>query len=220
MTSPGFPAAPNSGPHTSQAAGRQVSLPTSSAGGTGMAPPGRGVGQPTLAELTGLTTDLLVKRYRIGVENFAREVFELNDAMLDTAFRQEAGVGRWPCRVLLGHVADAELAFVHRMRRTVAEEGPVFGVWDENAFIDSGLYGTPENGAKFPIGGFVATLHTLRAWTGQWLTELPATAFDRVALHPERGEQTLRLILQYATWHLEHHAWFLNKKVARLLGRA
>jgi hypothetical protein len=29
---------------------------------------------------------------------------------------------------------------------------------------------------------------------------------------------TVRSIAEYATWHLENHAWFLNRKVGRLLG--
>jgi hypothetical protein len=175
---------------------------------------------PSLEATLAQSPTELLARFRVGVERFDRRVLTLMDSQLDTAFQPEGGVGRWPARVLLGHLADAEVAFVHRMRRCVAEDGPLFSVWDENAFIDSGLYGTPETGPKFPIGGFIATIHTLRAWTGEWLTTLPESAFQRRAMHPERGEQSLRLILAYDTWHLEHHAWFLNLKVAKFLGPA
>lgn len=174
--------------------------------------------QPVLSSFQALPTAELVRRFRVGVENYDRRVLQLDDAMLDTAFRPDAGVGRWPCRVLLGHLADADLAFVQRMRRIVAEEHPTLQPWDENAFIDSGMYGTPETGARFPAAGFVAVVHTLRQWTGEWLASLDAEAFARTGLHVERGPQSLRLILDYAAWHLEHHAWFLNRKVVKLLG--
>lgn len=161
----------------------------------------------------------MVDRYAVGVENFDRRVFELNDGELDTAFLPDAGVGRWPARVLLGHLADAELAQVHRIRRTVAEEHPVLATWDENAFIDAGLYGRPGSGADYPAGAFVAVIHTLRKWAAQWLRTLPEEAWERKALHPERGELTVRLMTAHITWHLEHHAWYLNRKVDLLLRR-
>lgn len=173
---------------------------------------------PTRDALASLPISELILRFATGVENLNARVTKLSDADLDTAFRPEANVGRWPCRVLLGHLADAELPFVMRMRRIVAEDHPMLEPWDENAFIDNNMYGSPQTGARYPIGAFIATVHTLRAWTSGWLQTLPPQAFERKGLHAERGEQTLRTILEYDTWHLEHHAWFLNAKVARLTG--
>lgn len=173
---------------------------------------------PVFDAFSPLTPEALLERYRLGVERFDPRVLKLDDAQLDTAFRPDAGVGRWPCRVLLGHLADAEVAFVHRLRKVAAEDRPILQPWDEDAFIDAGLYGTPQTGAKFPIGAFVAAIHTLRQWTAAWLPTLPEPAWTRTGLHTQRGEQSLRTIFTYDTWHLEHHAWYLNRKVARLTG--
>lgn len=169
--------------------------------------------QPKLDEFMSLPVGSLLERYRIGVENFDRRVVQLTDEQLDMAWLPTAGVGRWPCRVLLGHLADAELVFVARMRQMVAEDRPTFSVWDEDAFVDSGIY----SGSKRPIGAFIATIHTLRKWHAEWLATLEPAAFDRAALHPLSGAQTTRLVLTYATWHLEHHAWYLNAKIDRLM---
>ncbi|MBX3357468.1 MAG: DinB family protein [Phycisphaeraceae bacterium] len=172
-----------------------------------------------LDQVMALSQPELVARFGAGVEAFDRRVFELDDAGLDTAFLPSAGVGRWPCRVLLGHLADAELSFVQRLRRIVAEDGPVLEAWDENAFIDRAvMYGTPQTGSRFPIGAFVATVHTLRKWTHEWLAGLPPEAWARTGMHTVRGEMTFRTVLEYDVWHLEHHAWYLNRKVERLLG--
>lgn len=168
--------------------------------------------QPKIEDFLAMTPAELLERFRIGVEAFDRRVLELSDEQLDMAWLPEAGVGRWPARILLGHLADAEVFFVGRMRRIVAEDGPVFEVWDENQFIDSNVY------RDQPVAAFVAAIHTLRKWIGPWLAGLPPEAFQRRAMHPVRGEQTLRMVLAYDTWHLEHHAWYLNAKVARLLG--
>jgi hypothetical protein len=173
---------------------------------------------PERSSLAAWPSAKLVERFKIGVENFDRRVFELDDAQLDTAFLPEAGVGRWPCRVLLGHLADAELLFVSRMRKVVGEERPILAMWDEEAFIDHGMYGTPQTGPGHPIGAFIATVHTLRQWHAGWLLTLGEQAWAREGLHPQKGPQTLRTILEYDVWHVEHHARYLNMKVARLLG--
>lgn len=169
-----------------------------------------------------MTPAELLERYRVGVERLDSRVFDLSSEDLDRAWGAAAGVGKWPIRVLLGHLADAEVSFVHRMRRVVAEPGSEMGVWDDQAFIDAGLYGVvsmEEGGAPTspPIGAAVAVLHTLRQWTALWLAELSEDRWRYAGLHPERGPMTLRDLLAYATWHLEHHGYFCNMKVARLV---
>jgi hypothetical protein len=174
--------------------------------------------KPRLEEFAAVPPQQLVERFAKVIDRIERRLIDLNDSQLDTFFRPEAEVGRWSCRVLVGHVADADIVFVHRMRRAVAEENPVLAVWDENAFLDGGLYGDPDRGIRLPVAGSVAVIHTMRLWGADWLRSLEPSDFERKSLHPERGEQTVRLILTYATWHLEHHAWYLSRKLEKLLG--
>ncbi len=175
---------------------------------------------PGKAELAGLGIAELMDRYSQGIERFERRLLDLTDAQLDTAFRPESGVGRWSCRTLVGHLADAELVFSHRMRRAVAEENPTFALWDENAFIDSRLYAGEKGGGDRPIAGSVALIHTIRLWTTDWLRTLGDSEFARRALHPEAGPVTVGSILAVATWHLEYHAWYLSRKLEKMLGAA
>lgn len=179
--------------------------------------------RPTLAELASHSGEDLVRRAAIGIEHLDARLFQLSDEQLDQAFLPDVGVGTWPVRVLLGHLADAEMVFVHRMRRVVAEDRPVLAVWDEQAFIDGGAYSAAvlRPGMPMPnVGGFIATIYTLRAWMSEWLSCLDPGCWARQAMHPQRGPQTLRTICEYNTWHLEHHAWYLNAKVERFLGIA
>lgn len=169
-------------------------------------------------EFEGLSAGELIARIRVGVDWFDPRVGELSNEQLDRAFLPEAGVGRMPCRVLIGHLADAELLMVHRMRRVASEEGLVIQPWDQNATIDAGFYGDASGGVRHPIGAFVAVIHTLRQWAGVWLGTLSAGEWERRALHPEYGELTVRRIAEQDAYHLEHHAWYLNRKVRRLLG--
>ena len=169
---------------------------------------------PLMGECESLELGEIIRRYAQGTTLLERRLLDLDDEQADAYFRPEAGVGRWSCRALVGHLADAELVQVHRMRRTVAEDQPVFALWDENAFLDAGLY----TGAERPLAGFVATIHTLRVWTGEWLESLPESAWQRISLHPESGEQSLRSLLNKTTWHFEHHVWYLRRKLSRILG--
>lgn len=187
----------------------------------------------TVAELEALPTLHLVSRYRRGIEIIDRRVFELTEREIDQAFLPAAAgepdTGRWPVRVLIGHVADSDLVFSHRMRRAVGEENPVLATFDEDSFVDSNLYGNqtqvyaddPEQDkarVMNVLGGHLAVVHTLRQWTGQWMLRLSEEQWERKALHPQRGAMSVKRILAYATWHLEHHGRFLARKLDKMVG--
>lgn len=176
----------------------------------------------TAKEIATLPAGELVARFRRGVANYDPRVFSLTREQMEQAFLPDAGVGRWSVRMLLGHMADAEIAAAHRLRRAVAEDQPLLSVWDENAFIDSGLYELPrqmhDNDPASLIGGFVAVVHTMRMFNAQWLGGLEASQWERVAMHPERGPMSVRTMVALNTWHLEHHARYLQMKLDRMLG--
>lgn len=176
-----------------------------------------------------LPTPDLIARYRRGVENFDRRLFALTAEQIDTAFLPGSGVGTWPVRVLLGHLADADLAQAHRIRRAVGEDHPVLSLWDANSFIDHDVYGlragpkdldtaARDHQAMTMVGGCVALIHTVRQWTGQWLGTLSEKQWVREALHPERGPVSIRTMTAIMTWHLEHHARYLRAKLDVLVG--
>ena len=174
---------------------------------------------PQRHEFGAMTLPELVRRFRRGVENFDRRVFDLSEDQLDQAFLPDAGVGNWPIRVVLGHLADADMVAVHRMRRIVAEDQPILAEWDENAFVDRNLYGVGQGMAGGGVvGALVAAIHVLRQWGGIWVAGLPDEQLARTGMHPTHGPQSVRDILVYYTWHLEHHAAYINAKIERFLG--
>jgi len=177
---------------------------------------------PTAIEdIRALDPPTLVARMRVGVEAFDPRLFELGDEDLDRAWTPASGAGRWPIRVLLGHLADTELLSASRLRMVFALDSPTLPPFDEHAYIDSGIYGCTDGVAiRPPVGGDVAAIHTTRCWAVAFLFQLDESAWARRALHPERGPTTMLGIAQYQCWHLEHHAWFLNRKIERILGPA
>ncbi len=173
-------------------------------------------GPPRADALSGLELEELIARYEGGANRIPTVVLELPTEALDRVFHPDEGVGRWSVRGVLSHLADAELVLTHRMRRQVSEAGPVFTPWDPDAFIEQTVYGEAGRAERLPPAGFVAVAHTLRRWTAEWLRTLGEDAWSRAGLHPEQGEQTLRDQVEKATWHLEHHVWFLERKLERL----
>lgn len=159
--------------------------------------------------------EALIVRYLRGVENFDPRVFDLTDEQTDAVYDGEAGAGSWPVRVLMGHLADAELVYTFRIRRAIAEDSPVVNTWDEQAFIDGGLYGAE---LRPPVAGFVAAIHTMRRWTAELLMSLTSEQWERKAMHPELGEVTVRSMVDMVTEHLEHHNAFLQQKLDQTLG--
>jgi hypothetical protein len=174
--------------------------------------------KPVRDTIAALPRPELIRRYEGGGQVLNAKVLQLDDAQLDTFFQPEAGVGRWSCRALVGHLADAEIVLAHRTRRQVAEDRPVFGLWDEDAFVASGLYGIDGKTPKPKVAGYVAVIHTMRLWMAEWLRGLPDAAWARQGMHPERGPLTVTDQVAIATWHVEYHGWFLDRKLERLTG--
>ena len=166
-----------------------------------------------------LPTDQLLDAYKAWQDHIPRRLLDLDDEQLDTAFTESSGLGRWPARVLVGHLADCEIVYTHRFRRIVAEDNPILSTFDPDAMVDAGLYGNDKGGADKPVAAFVAVIHTTRTWTAEWLSTLDESAWDRSSLHPDTGPVSLKDALAHAVWHIEHHAQFLNRKLDRLLGQ-
>src|ERR1043165_4764615 len=94
---------------------------------------------PDRADFEGIPDAQLLSRYRRGLELVDPRVFELSEEQMDMAFLPEAGVGNWPVRVLVGHLADADMLFIHRMRRGVSGGTPVVGSLGVTAANVSGM---------------------------------------------------------------------------------
>ena len=176
---------------------------------------------PDLDEIRTLDTMMLVARLRLGLERVDPRAFEMEPESADRPWDPADGVGTWSCRALLAHLLDAELVYNYRIRRTLAEDGPVLENFDEHAFLASPLYGgARENGSsvRTPMGAMAASIHALRQTLGATLYQLDDADWDRRAMHPDRGPVTVLDLVRLHTWHVEHHAAFLNAKVAKLLG--
>ncbi len=175
----------------------------------------------TRDELLALPSGQLIDRYANGVNTLDARLLELDAGHLGTYLRPESGAGRWSCRALIVHLADSEMVLVHRMRRIVCEDRPLLALWDEDSFIDAAVCDGGGAGTKEPppLAGAIGTIHTLRMWTADWLRTLSEEALDREGLHPESGAVSVREILAYSAWHLEHHGAIMRSKIDLFLAQ-
>ncbi len=175
--------------------------------------------RPSMREIRDLDASTLCARMHQGLSLFDPRVVELDNDLVSQAWLENAGVGTWPIRVLIGHLADCETVMTHRCRRIIAEDNPTLNLWDEHAFIDGGIYGCTEGSTLLPpMGGDLAMIHTTRSWLVVLLMQLNEDQWNRQGMHPTNGPMTVREIANYNCWHLEHHAWYLNAKIEKIAG--
>ncbi len=120
------------------------------------------------------------------------------------------GPGKWSTQQVIIHIADADLAFAHRLKRIIAEDKPIYDAWSENDFIAHLSYDAQS------IEDAIVTIEATHRQLMRVIRALPAGWLDRVGVHSQRGEQTARVVLDYATWHVAHHLKFVKGKREKL----
>jgi len=116
--------------------------------------------------------------------------------------------GKWSIRQIVAHLADAEIVATMRLRQLIAEENPKIEAWDENAWASNLDY------ARRKPSQSLETFRRIRSENYELLKDLPPAAFDRAGQHSQRGQITLRQLLQLIAEHAENHAAQLRARRA------
>jgi hypothetical protein len=110
--------------------------------------------------------------------------------------------GKWSINQIVRHVADTEVVVAMRMRQIIAEDRPTLAPFDQDLWAAKLGYE-----AANPLTS-LALFEALRVDTTALLESLPPEAFDRVSVHPERGEKTLlewvRIFGNHVLTHARH----------------
>ncbi len=153
----------------------------------------------------------LIDRYAAGATELGRSIAGLSREEL-TAFPVP---GTWSIQQIVLHMMDSDLIASDRMKRVAAEDRPPTLIgYDESAFA-RGLF-HQELDPQLACDIFEKN----RRMTVEILRRLPPAAFDRKGHHNERGEVTLRDLVETYTDHLEHHLKFIRQKRELLAGPA
>jgi len=118
--------------------------------------------------------------------------------------------GKWSIQQVVIHLMDSDLIACDRMKRTIAEDKPTLIGYDETKFIQQ-LF-PDEQSAEDAVKIFDLN----RRMFAKVLRKVPASAWDRVGMHNERGPTTLGKQLEYYVKHLDHHLKFIHEKRAKM----
>lgn len=118
--------------------------------------------------------------------------------------------GKWSTHEVAIHLADADAAVVMRLKRIIAEDVPHYSAWSESGFLATLAY--HEQSAEDAVQ-LIEINHRQMA---KVFKHLPAGWLERTGVHSERGVQTARDVLAFASWHISHHLKFVEEKKAKL----
>lgn len=134
-------------------------------------------------------------------------VLETTPAALRTAFdgcppalrHSPEAEGKWSVADVVHHLADSEVVWAVRLRKALAEDRPTLTGYDQDRWAD----GLGYRGRS--AGPSLEALAALRGANLELLGARDDDALDRVAVHAERGEETVRhMIRLYAGHDLLH----------------
>ena len=119
--------------------------------------------------------------------------------------------GKWSTLEVVCHLVDSDQAWIHRMKRVIAEERPLLIGYDETRFAASLAYHQRE------LDEELAIFERSRQQMARILRSLSPEALARVGVHSERGMCTLQEMLEVEIDHVPHHVRFIAEK-QRALG--
>ena len=130
-----------------------------------------------------------------GPDRLAGAVAGLSDADA----RRPPRPGAWSVLEVLRHLADSEIVYGYRLRLIVASGRPAIPGYDQDAWAERLAYhrGTVADALDEWAAARRGTLRFLRA--------LDDEAWDRVGLHSERGEESVRHIATLLAGHDLNH---------------
>jgi uncharacterized damage-inducible protein DinB len=105
--------------------------------------------------------------------------------------------GKWSVRDILSHLADCEVVFAFRLRQALAEDHHVIQPFDQDRW--AATYGAYD--ARMALAAFAA----VRQWNLALIAGLKAGDFDKPLNHPERGDMSLRTVVETMAGHDLNH---------------
>jgi len=114
--------------------------------------------------------------------------------------------GKWSTLEVVCHLVDSDQAWIHRMKRIIAEDRPLFIGYDETRFARALAYQERDLEEELTI------FEAMRRQMARILRTLPAGAWARDGVHNERGLLTLEQHVQIEVDHVPHHVKFIAEK--------
>lgn len=125
------------------------------------------------------------------VDEVERAVAGLDDA----ALRRPEAPGKWSVLQVVQHLADTELVYGFRMRMILAHDVPEIQAYDQDTWTDRLRYN------EVALADALAQLRVMRCANLRLVRSLSDRELDRFGIHEERGEESVRRIVQLIAAH-------------------
>lgn len=114
--------------------------------------------------------------------------------------------GKWSPRQIVAHLADCELAHGFRLRQTLAATGgepALLQPFDQDAWA--------RHDEGYDLASALETFRAVRGWNLKLIGTLTEADMARSAHHPERGDLTLRTLIETMAGHDLNHLLQLQR---------
>ncbi|MGH9739503.1 MAG: DinB family protein [Candidatus Acidiferrales bacterium] len=123
--------------------------------------------------------------------------------------RKRPAPGKWSIAQIVAHLADAEVALGWRMRMVVSQPGEPIQPFDQDAWAAAMRY------EKRDPRKSREQYRSLREANVALLKSLTPDDWQKSAMHPERGEQTVRTIVEMTAGHDLNHLAQIERILAK-----
>ncbi len=144
------------------------------------------------------------------IGEFSGKLAEAVAKLGDAGVERSLAPGKWTARQILCHLADCEIAFAFRWRQALAEDEHVVQTFDQDLWASRGY-------ASFSAEEALRAFAAIRRWNVLLLESLAPSDWEREVIHPERGRQSFRALVETVAGHDLNHLRQLEE-IAALSG--
>jgi uncharacterized damage-inducible protein DinB len=158
-------------------------------------------------------TEAELKKYLDQAEKNPRQIAAVVSGLPDKVLHYKSAPDQWSILEVLGHVADVEIVYAHRLRQMLADTSPTIAPMDQDAWARNLGY------AEVPAPESIAVYGLMRLQNLRLLHRLRPGDLEKGAFHPELNRQltVAELVERIASHGASHLAQIerLKREAAR-----
>jgi len=124
-------------------------------------------------------TESELKKHLDAAEKSPKQVAAAVSGLTETVLRYKPAPDKWCILEVLGHLADVEIVYAHRLRQMLADKQPVIAAMDQNEWARNLDY------METPAPEFIALYGLNRHANLRLLQRLKPADLEKSAFHPE-----------------------------------